>query len=78
MARSSNCVAGPRSDHSWFLEPSPATSFQAHWTEDAMLLAITYDGETFEDVTEQRSPAPQTFQPPANALQIGGDYVGAL
>jgi hypothetical protein len=43
-----------------------------------MLLAITYGGETFEEVTEYRSAAPQTLQPAANALQIGGDHVGAL
>jgi hypothetical protein len=59
-------------------EPSPAISFQAQGQEDAMLLAITYGGETFEEVTEYRSAAPQTLQPAANALQIGGDHVGAL
>src|SRR6202158_291731 len=31
-------VAGPRS----ISEPSPAASFQTHWKESAMLLAITY------------------------------------
>jgi hypothetical protein len=78
VARPSNRVAGPRSDHSWFLSPPLRFPFKLIGQEDAMSLAITYDGETFEEVAEQRSAAPQTAQPAANALQIGGAHVGAL